>query len=135
LNKKLNLSVVFFAHDLWVVKNNSDRVMVMYLGRTMELSSRDNLYKRPLHPYTNALIKAVPVPDPKLARAATDVGLTGDMPSPLDPPPGCVFHSRCPYLIKRCQLEVPPLRRMENGDWVACHRGEELDLTIRAGAP
>ncbi len=131
LQKKLNLSLVFIAHDLSVVKHISDRVMVMYLGRTMELSSRDNLYKRPLHPYTNALIKAVPVPDPKLARAKTDVGLTGDMPSPLDPPPGCVFHTRCPYLIKRCQLEVPPLRRMENGDWVACHRAEELDLTIK----
>jgi oligopeptide transport system ATP-binding protein len=135
LQKKLNLSLVFIAHDLSVVKHISDRVMVMYLGRTMELSSRDNLYKRPLHPYTNALIKAVPVPDPKLARAKTDIGLTGDMPSPLNPPAGCVFHSRCPYLIKRCQLEVPPLRRMENGDWVACHRAEELDLTIRAGAP
>ncbi len=132
LQKKLNLSLVFIAHDLSVVKHISDRVMVMYLGRTMELSSRDNLYKRPLHPYTNALIKAVPVPDPKLARAKADIGLTGDMPSPLDPPPGCVFHSRCPYLIKRCQLEVPPLRRMENGDWVACHRAEELDLTIGA---
>jgi oligopeptide transport system ATP-binding protein len=135
LQKKLNLSMVFIAHDLSVVKHISDRVMVMYLGRTMELSSRDNLYKRPLHPYTNALIKAVPVPDPKLARAKADIGLTGDMPSPLDPPSGCVFHSRCPYLIKRCQLEVPPLRRMENGDWVACHRAEELDLTIKAGAP
>ncbi len=132
LQKKLDLSLVFIAHDLSVVKHISDRVMVMYLGRTMELSSRDNLYKRPLHPYTSALIKAVPVPDPKLARAGADIGLTGDMPSPLDPPAGCVFHSRCPNLIKRCQLEVPPLRRVENGDWVACHRAEELDLTIKA---
>ena len=132
LQKKLNLSLVFIAHDLSVVKHISDRVMVMYLGRTMELSSRDNLYKRPLHPYTSALIKAVPIPDPDLARAETDIGLTGDMPSPLDPPAGCVFHSRCPYLIKRCQLEVPSLRRMENGDWAACHRAEELDLTIKA---
>ena len=132
LQEKLNLSLVFIAHDLSVVKHISDRVMVMYLGRTMELSSRDNLYKRPLHPYTSALIKAVPVPDPRLARAGGDIGLTGDMPSPLDPPPGCVFHSRCPYLIKRCKLEVPALRRMENGDWAACHRTEELDLTIKA---
>jgi oligopeptide transport system ATP-binding protein len=130
LQKKLNLSLVFIAHDLSVVKHISDRVMVMYLGRTMELASRDNLYKRPLHPYTNALIKAVPIPDPKLARATGDRGLTGDMPSHLDLPPGCVFHSRCPFSVKRCQLEVPPLRRMENGDWVACHRAEELDLTI-----
>jgi oligopeptide transport system ATP-binding protein len=133
LQKKLNLSLVFIAHDLSVVKHISDRVMVMYLGRTMELSSRDNLYKRPLHPYTSALIRAVPIPDPKLARATGDSGLTGDMPSHLHLPPGCVFHSRCPFSVKRCQLEVPPLRRMENGDWVACHRAEELDLTIKAG--
>jgi len=132
LQKKLNLSLVFIAHDLSVVKHISDRVMVMYLGRAMEISYRDHLYKRPLHPYTNALIKAVPIPDPKLARSAVDTGLTGDMPSPLDPPSGCVFHSRCPHSVKRCQLEVPALRRMENGDWVACHRAEELDLTIRA---
>jgi oligopeptide transport system ATP-binding protein len=132
LQKKLNLSLVFIAHDLSVVKHISDRVMVMYLGRAMELSCRDHLYKRPLHPYTSALIKAVPVPDPKLARMASDTGLTGDMPSPLDPPSGCVFNSRCPFSVKRCQIEVPALRRMENGDWAACHRAEELDLSIGA---
>jgi oligopeptide transport system ATP-binding protein len=132
LQKKLNLSLVFIAHDLSVVKHISDRVMVMYLGRSMELSCRDHLYKRPLHPYTSALIKAVPVPDPKLARMASDTGLTGDMPSPLDPPSGCVFNSRCPFSVKRCQIEVPALRRMENGDWAACHRAEELDLSIGA---
>ncbi len=130
LQKKLNLSLVFIAHDMSVVRHISDRVMVMYLGRAMEISSRDNLYKTPLHPYSSALIKAVPVPDPKIARAVVDTGLTGDMPSPLNPPDGCVFHGRCPYSVKRCQLEVPALRRMENGDWVACHRAEELDLTI-----
>jgi oligopeptide transport system ATP-binding protein len=130
LQKKLNLSLIFIAHDLSVVKHISDRVMVMYLGRTMELASREHLYKRPLHPYTSAMIKAVPVPDPKIARAAIDIGLTGDMPSQLDLPRGCVFHSRCPFSVKRCELEVPPLRRMENGDWSACHRAEELDLTI-----
>jgi len=130
LQKKLNLSLVFIAHDLSVVKHISDRVMVMYMGRSMELSRRERMYKKPLHPYTSALIRAVPVPDPKLARAASDTGLTGDMPSPLEPPPGCVFHTRCPYSIKRCRLEVPALRRMESGDWVACHRAEELDLTI-----
>jgi len=130
LQKKLNLSLVFIAHDLSVVKHISDRVMVMYMGRSMELSRRERMYKKPLHPYTSALIRAVPVPDPKLARAASDTGLTGDMPSPLEPPPGCVFHTRCLYSLKRCQLEVPALRRMETGDWVACHRAEELDLTI-----
>lgn len=130
LQRKLNLSLVFIAHDLSVVKHISDRVMVMYLGRSMEISCRDNMYKKPLHPYTSALIKAVPIPDPKLARSAVDTGLTGDMPSPLDTLSGCVFHDRCPFSVKRCQLEVPALRRMENGDWVACHRAEELDLTI-----
>ncbi len=130
LQKKLNISLVFIAHDLSVVKHISDRVMVMYLGRAMEISSKKALYQKPLHPYTSALIKAVPVPDPKIARAMSDTGLTGDMPSPFDPPSGCVFHGRCPYAVKRCELEVPALRRMENGDWVACHRAEELDLTI-----
>ena len=134
LQKKLNLSLIFIAHDLSVVKHISDRVMVMYLGKTMELAHRANIYKRPLHPYTSAMIKAVPVPDPKLARVASDTGLTGDMPSPLEPPPGCVFHSRCPYSVERCEVEVPPLRRMENGDWSACHRAEELDLTIGSEA-
>ncbi len=130
LQKKLNLSLVFIAHDLSVVKHISDRVMVMYLGRAMELSLRSNLYTKPLHPYTNALIKAVPVPDPRVARAASESVLTGDIPAPLNPPPGCVFHPRCPHSIKRCELEVPAMRRMEHGDWVACHRAEELDLTI-----
>ncbi len=130
LQKKLNLSLVFIAHDLSVVRHISDRVMVMYLGRSMEISVGANLYTRPLHPYTSALVRAVPIPDPKLARELTATGLTGDMPSPLNPPSGCVFHSRCPYGVKRCELEVPALRRMENGDWVACHRAEELDLTI-----
>ena len=134
LQKKLNLSLIFIAHDLSVVKHISDRVMVMYLGKTMELAHRANIYKRPLHPYTSAMIKAVPVPDPKMARVASDTGLTGDMPSPLEPPPGCVFHSRCPYSVERCEVEVPPLRRMENGDWSACHRAEELDLTIGSEA-
>ncbi len=131
LQKKLNLSLIFIAHDLSVVKHISDRVMVMYLGRTMEISQREALYRRPLHPYTSALVKAVPIPDPILARQQPDTGLTGDMPSPLNPPKGCVFHTRCPYVVKRCQMDVPALRRMENGDWAACHRTEELDLTIR----
>ncbi len=130
LQRKLRLSLLFIAHDLAVVRHISDRVMVMYLGRAMEVASADALYRRPLHPYTSALVKAVPIPDPALARQPVDTGLTGDMPSPLNPPAGCVFHTRCPYAVKRCQLEVPPLRRLEHGDWVACHRAEELDLTI-----
>lgn len=130
LQKKLNLALIFIAHDLSIVKHISDRIMVMYMGRCMEISSDSALYECPLHPYTSALIKAVPVPDPREARANKDTGLTGDMPSPLDPPDGCVFHSRCPHVASRCKLEVPALRRMENGDWVACHRAEELDLTV-----
>jgi oligopeptide transport system ATP-binding protein len=132
LQKKLKLSLVFIAHDLSVVKHIADRVMVMYLGRTMELAKREHIYRKPVHPYTAALIKAAPVPDPKVARSRTDTGLTGDMPSALDTPEGCPFNSRCPYTIKRCELEVPALRRMENDDWAACHRAEELDLTIGA---
>jgi oligopeptide transport system ATP-binding protein len=136
LQKKLNLSLIFIAHDLSVVKHISDRVMVMYLGRSMEVAGQEALYRRPLHPYTSALVKAVPIPDPRLARARSDTGLTGDMPSPLNPPPGCVFHPRCPYVVKRCRGDVPALRRLESGDWVACHRAEELDLTIgEAGEP
>ncbi|HET6591536.1 MAG: dipeptide ABC transporter ATP-binding protein [Xanthomonadales bacterium] len=130
LQRKLNLSLIFIAHDLSVVKHISDRVMVMYLGRSMEVSQQEHLYRRPLHPYTNALVKAVPIPDPRLARAQHETGLTGDMPSPFNPPEGCVFHTRCPYTVKRCRIEVPALRRMENDDWVACHRAEDLDLSI-----
>jgi oligopeptide transport system ATP-binding protein len=130
LQRKLNLSLIFIAHDLSVVKYISDRVMVMYLGRSVEVARQEALYRRPLHPYTIAMVKAVPVPDPRLARRQSDSGLTGDMPSPFNPPTGCVFHTRCPYTVKRCQIDVPPLRRMENDDWVACHRAEELDLSI-----
>jgi len=133
LQQKLKLSLIFIAHDLSVVRHISDRVMVMYLGHAMEVAEAGALYRKPLHPYTSALIKSVPIPDPKLARRPRDTGLTDDMPSPLDPPKGCVFHTRCPYLVKRCQLDVPALRRMAHGDWVACHRAEELDLTIRSG--
>ena len=132
LQKKLGLALIFVAHDLSVVKHISDRVMVMYMGCSMEVSTREALYRRPLHPYTSALMKSVPIPDPKLAAAARhESWLTGDMPSPYDPPKGCIFHTRCPYKVKRCEADVPALRRMENGDWVACHRAEELDLSIQ----
>ncbi len=131
LQKKLGLALIFIAHDLSVVKHISDRVMVMYMGCSMEVSQRDALYRRPLHPYTSALMKSVPIPDPKLAaKARQDRWLTGDMPSPYNPPRGCIFHTRCPYKVKRCEADVPALRRMENGDWVACHRAEDLDLSI-----
>ncbi|MEJ2383139.1 MAG: ATP-binding cassette domain-containing protein [Xanthomonadales bacterium] len=132
LQAKLGLALIFVAHDLSVVRHISDRVLVMYMGQAMEVSEKTRLYRRPLHPYTNALIKSVPVPDPRLAAVARrESWLTGDMPSPFDRPRGCIFHDRCPFRIRRCEADVPALRRMESGDWVACHRAEELDLTVR----
>jgi oligopeptide transport system ATP-binding protein len=131
LQKKLGLALIFIAHDLSVVRHISDRVMVMYMGQAMEVSDKANMYRRPLHPYTNALMKSVPIPDPKLAAAVRqDSWLTGDMPSPYERPKGCIFHNRCPFKVKRCEADVPALRRMESGDWVACHRAEQLDLSI-----
>ena len=131
LQKKLGLALIFIAHDLSVVRHISDRVMVMYMGQAMEVSEKTAVYRRPLHPYTSALIKSVPLPDPKEAAAARhDSWLTGDMPSPFQRPKGCIFHNRCPFRVKRCEADVPALRRMESGDWVACHRAEELDLSI-----
>jgi len=131
LQKKLGLALIFIAHDLSVVRHISDRVMVMYMGCAMEVSRRDALYRRPLHPYTSALMKSVPVPDPKrAAELRHERWLTGDMPSPYAPPKGCIFHTRCPYKVKRCEVDVPALRRMESGDWVACHRAEDLNLAI-----
>jgi len=131
LQNKLGLALIFVAHDLSVVRHISDRVLVMYMGQAMEVSVKERLYRKPLHPYTNALMKSVPVPDPKrAAEARRDSWLTGDMPSPFKRPKGCIFHDRCPYCVKRCEVDVPALRRMENGDWVACHRAEDLDLSI-----
>jgi oligopeptide transport system ATP-binding protein len=131
LQKKLGLALIFVAHDLSVVRHISDRVMVMYMGQAMEVSAKSSLYRRPLHPYSNALMKSVAIPDPKLARALRhESWLTGDMPSPYQRPKGCIFHTRCPYRVKRCEADVPALRRMESGDWVACHRAEDLDLSI-----
>ena len=132
LQDKLGLALIFIAHDLSVVRHISDRVLVMYMGQAMEVSGKDHLYRKPLHPYTNALLRSVPVPDPRLAAAARHSSwLTGDMPSPFNRPRGCIFHNRCPHCVRRCAADIPALRRMENGDWVACHRAEELDLSIK----
>jgi oligopeptide transport system ATP-binding protein len=131
LQRKLGLALIFVAHDLSVVRHISDRVMVMYMGQALEVSAKTALYRRPLHPYSNALMKSVAIPDPKLARALRQESwLTGDMPSPYQRPKGCIFHTRCPYRVKRCEADLPALRRMESGDWVACHRAEDLDLSI-----
>ena len=130
LQQKLKLSLVFIAHDLSVVRHVSDRVLVMYLGKVMEVASRAEIYSRPRHPYTSALVKAAPIPDPKIESAKTDIGLLGDMPSRLEPISGCVFRNRCPYAVERCAHDVPTLRVMQDDNCVACHEAENIDLSI-----
>jgi oligopeptide/dipeptide ABC transporter ATP-binding protein len=125
LRRELNLALVFIAHDLAVVREISHRVMVMYLGGVMEVAASGRLYARPRHPYTQALINAVPLPDPDVERARPRQLLSGELPSPLHPPSGCRFRTRCPYVIERCVREVPRLHSFDE-TLVACHRAEEL---------
>jgi peptide/nickel transport system ATP-binding protein len=120
LQQRLGLTYLFIAHDLAVVRHISDRVAVMYLGKVMEIADRDALYAAPQHPYTRALLDAVPIPDPRLERERARVPLRGEIPSPLDPPPGCVFHTRCPLADERCQREVPALREVRPLHYAAC---------------
>jgi oligopeptide/dipeptide ABC transporter ATP-binding protein len=120
LQKEFNLSYLFIAHDLAVVEHISHRVAVMYLGKIVELTDKVSLFASPLHPYTEALLSAVPVPDPK-AKKAKRIILTGDVPSPMNPPKGCTFHTRCPYVMDRCKVDVPELREVKPGHWVSCH--------------
>jgi peptide/nickel transport system ATP-binding protein len=122
LQARLGLSYLFIAHDLAVVRHISDRVAVMYLGRVMELADRDELYANPLHPYTKALLDAAPVPDPKVERARAPRALRGEIPSPLTPPSGCVFHTRCPIAGEECRREIPVLRALKSSRMVACHK-------------
>jgi peptide/nickel transport system ATP-binding protein len=122
LQARLGLSYLFIAHDLAVVRHISDRVAVMYLGRVMELADRDALYANPLHPYTKALLDAAPVPDPKVERARAPRALRGEIPSPLTPPSGCVFHTRCPIAGEECRREIPVLRALKSSRMVACHK-------------
>ena len=127
LQEKMNLTYLFIAHDLLVVRHISDRIAVMYLGHMVELADADEIYRRPLHPYTRALISAVPVPDPKVAKANKRISLSGEIPSPLDAPSGCPFHTRCPYATDACKETMPPFNEVEKGRFVACHRIGEIN--------
>ena len=126
LQKEFGLTYLFIAHDLSVVEHISDRVAVMYLGIIVELASAEKLYDNPLHPYTEALLSAVPRTDPD--HVSQRIVLEGDVPSPADPPPGCKFHPRCRYAQAICQAEAPEWRELSTDHWVACHRAEELSL-------
>jgi len=125
LQDSFDLTYLFIAHDLSVVRHISDRVIVMYLGKMMELTDRRTLYENPLHPYTKALLSAVPIPDPAVEAQRERIILTGDVPSPLNPPPGCVFNTRCPIAIDECRARIPDWRNVGTAageHWVACHR-------------
>jgi oligopeptide transport system ATP-binding protein len=139
LQAQLGLTYLFIAHDLSVVRHISTRVAVMYVGKIMEIAGRDALYENPLHPYTQALLSAIPIPDPSVEARRKRVILSGDIPSPVTPPAGCRFHTRCPIAFDRCRVEIPPLRTYAPGHLAACHWVEEHngaapDLTAPASA-
>ena len=127
LQEKLGLTYLFIAHDLLVVRHISDRIAVMYLGRMVELAPAAEIYDHPLHPYSKSLLSAVPVPDPKVARANKRIVLTGDIPSPLNAPSGCPFRTRCQYACDKCAESMPPLEEVSTGHFVACHRLAEIN--------
>jgi oligopeptide transport system ATP-binding protein len=122
LREEMNLTYIFIAHDLSVVRHISDRVAVMYLGKVVEITNSDELYDNPLHPYTQALLSAVPIPDPVVDRQRKRILLTGDVPSPINPPSGCNFHPRCHMAIDICKEQLPEFRDIGGEHWVACHR-------------
>jgi len=126
LQDDFGLTYMFVAHDLSVVRHVSDRIAVMYLGKLMEVSPAEELYTKPIHPYTEALLAAVPVPDPRENRARKRVAVTGEPPNPIDPPPGCVFHPRCPHATDVCREVEPPLTRYGNGHLAACHHPQRV---------
>ena len=126
LQREFGLSLLFISHDLSVVRHIGHRILVLYLGRMMELADRDSLYLAPKHPYTKALISAVPIPDPTRERRKRRIVLRGELPSPLEPPSGCLFRSRCPLAIDLCAREVPRIEQIARGHQVACHRWREV---------
>ena len=127
LQEQFNLTYLFIAHDLSVVRHISDRVAVMYLGHIVEIAERTEIYTNPLHPYTEALLSAVPIPDPVVDAQRERILLTGEVPSPLNPPRGCVFHPRCPITIESCQDAMPELKEVQPNHWVACIRAPGYD--------
>jgi oligopeptide transport system ATP-binding protein len=124
LQDVLGLTYLFISHDLSMVRHIADRVAVMYLGKIMELAPQEEMYAKPKHPYTQALLSAVPVPDPDVEENRRRVILEGDIPSPANPPSGCVFSTRCPMVQEKCRVDVPAFRELEPGHWVACHFAE-----------
>ena len=127
LQDKIGLSYLFIAHDLLVVRHISDRIAVMYLGKMVEMAAADEIYNHPMHPYSKALISAVPVPDPKVARANERIPLGGDIPSPLNAPSGCPFRTRCPYATEQCAAEMPEFKEVSSGHFVACHHVADIN--------
>ena len=127
LQDQLGLTYLFIAHDLLVVRHISDRIAVMYLGKMVELADAEEVYNHPLHPYTKSLISAVPIPDPKIARANKRIPLQGDIPSPLNAPSGCPFRTRCQYAEARCTESMPEFKEVAPGHFCACHRTEEVN--------
>jgi oligopeptide transport system ATP-binding protein len=134
LQERFDLTYLFICHDLGVVEHLADRVAVIYLGHIVELGDVPDVFGRPFHPYTEALLSAIPSPDPDVRTQR--IVLQGSVPSPADPPPGCPFQTRCPYVQDRCRHESPPLRASAPGHLIACHRSDELHLAgVESPAP
>jgi oligopeptide transport system ATP-binding protein len=134
LQDEFGLSYLFVAHDLGVVRHVSDRVAVMYLGKVVENSATEDLYRKPIHPYTNALLSAVPIPDPKRNAARERLVLQGDVPSPIDPPPGCSFHTRCPWATEVCRTDEPALLEHAAAHVAACHHPRNVEEPAAQGS-